>query len=95
MYRIRLIGETDHTITTEALTNALAHRFYTLEIRDFTHATQDIWARTEENSLRGLFLRELRNKFNAAESEEERELVTKAVTFGLAALDHRDIGERV
>ena len=95
LYRIRLIGETDHTINTEALTNALAHRFYTLEIRDFTHATQDIWARAEENSLRGLFLRELRNKFNAAESDEERELVTKAVTFGLAALDHRDIGERL
>ena len=53
---------------------------------------EDIWARAEEDSLRGLFLRELRQKLDAAGSDEERELVTQAVRFGLAALDHRDLG---
>ena len=52
----------------------------------------DIWARAGEDSLRGLFLRELRAKWDNAGSEEERETVTRAARFGLAALDHRDLG---
>ena len=57
-----------------------------------TEPAKDFWARAEEDSLRGLFLRELRQKLDAAGSDEERELVTQAVRFGLAALDHRDLG---
>ena len=53
---------------------------------------EDIWQRAEEDSLRGLFLRALREKWKKAETEEEREKVTRAVRFGLAALDPRDLG---
>ena len=52
---------------------------------------EDIWARAEEDSLRGLFLRELRRRETAG-SETERETVDQAARFGLAALDHRDLG---
>ena len=75
-----------------ALRESLAERFYALDIRDHTRMAEDIWARAGEDSLRGLFLRELRAKWDAAGSEEERETVTRAVRFGLAALDHRDLG---
>ena len=51
---------------------------------------EDIWARAEEDSLRGLFLRELRQR--QAQSEAEREIIDQAARFGLAALDHRDLG---
>jgi len=93
LYRITLTGETgEGGVDAEMLRETLAHRCYTLEIRDRTRMAEDIWQRAEEDSLRGLFLRQLREQWKNAETEEERERVTKAVRFGLAALDHRDLG---
>lgn len=93
LYRILLTGETgEGGVDAAALQEALADRFYALEIRDHTRMAEDIWARAEEDSLRGLFLRELRGRWNGAKTEEERETVTQAARFGLAALDHRDLG---
>ena len=92
LYRILLTGETGESgVNTTALQEVFADRFYALEMRDHTRMAENIWARAEEDSLRGLFLRELRIKWNAAATEEERETVTRAVRFGLAALDHRDL----
>ena len=93
LYRILLTGETgEGGAGAAAIQEALADRFYALEVRDRTRMAEDLWRRAEEDSLRGLFLRELREKLDAAGSDEERELVTQAVRFGLAALDHRDLG---
>ncbi len=93
LYRIILTGETgEGGADAAALQEALADRFYALEVRDHTRMAEDIWARAEEDSLRGLFLRALRDKWNRVKTEEEREIVTQAARFGLAALDHRDLG---
>ena len=93
LYRIVLTGETTESgADAQALEEALADRFYALEIRDRTRMAEDIWQRAGEDSLRGLFLRELRTRWDAAQSDEERETVTRAARFGLAALDHRDLG---
>lgn len=93
LYRILLTGETEAAgVDTEALQEALAERFYALEIRNHTRMTEDVWKREGEDSLRGAFLRELRVRWKAASTEEERETVTQAARFGLAALDHRDLG---
>ena len=92
LYRILLTGETGEAgVSASALQEALADRFYALDIRDHTRMAEDVWARAEEDSLRGLFLRELRAKWDAAATEEERKTVTQAAQFGLAALDHRDL----
>lgn len=92
LYRILLTGETDErSIDLPALQEALSNRFYVLELRDLTRIREDVWARAGEDSLRGLFLRRLRARFDKAATEEERETVTQAVRFGLAALDHRDL----
>ena len=93
LYRILLTGETgEGGANAPALREALADRFYALDIRDHTRMAEDVWKREHEDSLRGLFLRELRAKWKAAATEEERETVTRAARFGLAALDHRDLG---
>ena len=93
LYRVVLAGETGESgVNIPALREALADRFYALEVRDHTRMAEDIWARAGEDSLRGLFLRELRARWDGAETEEERETVTRAARFGLAALDHRDLG---
>ena len=93
LYRILLTGEAgEGGADAKSLEAALAGRFYALEVRDRTRVAADVWARAGEDSLRGLFLRELRARWEAAEDEAEREAVTQAVRFGLAALDHRDMG---
>ncbi len=93
LYRILLTGEAgEGGADAKALETALAGRFYALEVRDRTRVARDVWARAGEDSLRGLFLRELRAKWDAAGDEAEREAVVRAVRFGLAALDHRDLG---
>lgn len=93
LYRVNFTGETgEQGLDLAGLQEALEARFYALELRDRTRVAQDVWARAGEDSLRGLFLRNLRARLNAAQSEDERETVSRAARFGLAALDHRDLG---
>ncbi len=93
LYRILLTGEAGQGgADAKALKTALAERFYALEVRDHTRVAADDWARSGEDSLRGLFLRELRRRWDAAGDSAEQEVITRAVRFGLAALDHRDLG---
>ena len=47
---------------------------------------QDLWARTEEATLRGAFLRRLRAKLEQA-SPEDRTAIEEAARWGVAALD--------
>ena len=93
LYRILLTGETgEGGVHTDALKAALADRFYALELRDRTRLAEDLWAKAKEDSLRGLFLRDLKQQLAQAQTEEDRQRVTMAARFGLAALDHRDLG---
>ena len=89
-YRLILTGETEEDLS--GLAEQLADRFCTLEIRDRTRLAEDLWARAGEDSLRGLFLRDLRRRLDSAATEAEREIIAQAARFGLAALDRRDMG---
>ncbi|MBQ5739616.1 MAG: DNA repair exonuclease [Oscillospiraceae bacterium] len=91
LYRIVFTGETGESgVDTERILERFGADFYHLEVRDKTRLREDIWARAGEDSLRGLFLRDLRAKYDAADAEE-RETIVRAVRFGLAALDGRDM----
>ncbi len=93
LYRISLVGETgEGGVDTAALQEDLDSRFYALELRDHTEMSQDLWQRAGEDSLRGLFLRELLSQREEASTEQAREMIDRAARFGLAALDHRDLG---
>lgn len=89
--RVIFTGETDgRGVDIKQIEERFASDFFHLELRDETHIRQDIWARADEDSLRGLFLKELRGQYDVA-PEEERIKIERAVRFGLAALDHRDL----
>lgn len=93
IYRITLTGETgEGGIHAAALEESFAQRFYALEVRDETRMARDVWDRCGEDTLRGLFLRRLKERFDDAQTETEQREITAAARFGLAALDRRDLG---
>lgn len=91
LYRIILTGESDGAVNARAVESALRERFYALEVRDETRMAVDVWAGAGEDSLRGIFLRTLRQKWESAPDEETRRRIALAARFGLAALEHREL----
>ena len=92
VYRIVLTGETDHAPNLSTLQYNLSEFFFELQIKDHTRPRLSVWERAGEDSLRGLFLEKLQEKYKACESDEQRRLIEQAARWGLAALDR---GEEV
>ena len=90
VYRITFTGErSESPLDLTALETVLAPRFYGLTLRDRTRVRREVWARREEDSLTGLFLRSMAARCQADPEDETLQL---AVRFGLAALER---GENV
>ena len=84
-YRILLTGEFNTDANTLAqLEQALAPRFYSLELQDRTRPPRDLWARAGEDTLTGLFLQTMATQCQA---DPNNEVLQLAVRFGLAALE--------
>lgn len=86
LVRFLLTGESRFPPDLEALTALAAPRFFHVELRDRTTLPADLWARESEDSLTGLFLREMRLRLDGV-SGAERDKLMLAVRFGLAALE--------
>lgn len=86
LVRIVLTGESEQAPDLAALTARAAERFFYAEVRDETTLPAGLWERAEEDTLTGLFLREMRRRLDAA-PEEERPGLLLAARFGLAALE--------
>lgn len=86
LVRIILTGENTRAPDLPTLSKQAAAHFFYAEVRDETTLPQDLWARAEEDSLTGLFLREMRQRLEAADSES-RPSILLATRFGLAALE--------
>ena len=69
-----------------ALTAQAVPHFFHVELRDQTTLPAELWARESEDSLTGLFLREMRARLEAADGEEKDKLLL-AARFGLVALE--------
>ena len=90
--RVIFTGETgERGVDLPGLEAEFAHRVCALQLRDETVVERDLWERAGEDSLRGLFLELLRQRGENAD-EAEREKIARAVRFGLAAMDGRDLG---
>ena len=86
LVRLILAGESRDTPDLAALTAQAAPHFFHVELRDQTTLPTELWARAEEDSLTGLFLREMRARLDSAD-EGERDKLLLAARFGLAALE--------
>ena len=87
--RIILTGESGvEGLDLEALEAVAQPYFYSVTLRDRTRVRRDLWSRAEEDTLTGLFLRQMQARLAQADTDEDRALVEKAVRFGLAALEN-------
>ena len=88
--RVTLTGEAAVPVETGALNAALNERFFSAVLRDRSRPARALWDGAEEDSLRGLFLLQLKQQYDAADSDEERRRCADAARWGLAALDHAE-----
>ncbi len=88
IYKIVLQGEFDGDLDLSRLQEAAESRIYAATIRDNTRVRRDIWAKAEEDTLGGLYIRMLRGRYEAAKTDEEREKIILAVRYGLSALEN-------
>ena len=89
IYRIYLEGEAE-PIDERALYRRFRSRFFGLTIRDNTTPKADLWAACGEDTLRGLFLRELRNQYEQTADEATKQKIVLAARYGLAAMEGRE-----
>ncbi len=90
IYRVIFTGETDVKPDLQAVRAAVEAKFFALDLRDKTVPCRDLWSGEGEETLRGAFLKRMRVRYGAADSDEARETVMKALRIGLAALENRD-----
>ena len=53
----------------------------------------DLWALAGEDTLKGIFLRTLKQRFDAAQTPEEKQTIADAARLGAAAMDGREAPE--
>ena len=87
--RIYLEGEAE-PVDERALYRAFAPRFFGLTICDRTVPKVDLWASAGEDTLKGLFLKDLKEQYDRAEDEETRRCIALAARSGLAAMEGRE-----
>lgn len=90
IYRIILRGETECAPELGRLESALEGKFFALQLRDETTLRRDVWESAGEDDLRGQFLMRLKAMLDAAKTAAERERITQAARWGLAALENRE-----
>ena len=86
IFKIILEGEFSGKIDLGKISDDVASKFYHVTVKDITRPRRDIWAQAEEDTLKGLFLRKMRTKFEQGD-EAEREKVVLAVRYALAAME--------
>ena len=89
IYRLVLTGEFGGELDLNALKESLTGEFYSLNIKDETRPLYDIWTGLQENTLKGLFLNRMRERYDVS-SEAERRTISKAVRYALGALENRE-----
>ena len=85
--RVILTGESGALDLAALHAKAAPYRM-ALAFQDHTRVPQNLWEREGEDSLTGLFLREMRARLDAATDENEKATLGRAVRFGLAALEN-------
>ena len=90
VYRITLTGDVDERPDLNRLRANLMELFFELQLRDETTPRRSLWEKAGDDTLRGLYLLKLKEKYDAAPDDTARRAVEQAARWGLAALDNRE-----
>lgn len=90
IYRIVLRGECDAP-DLPALQAALEGRFFALEIIDRTVPPLSLWQSAGDDSLKGQFLARLKERFDAVETDGDRQMLLLAARYGLSIFEEREV----
>ncbi len=88
-YRILLTGESDG-VDLAVLEAVLAPEFFSLSIRDRTVAQQSLWATVGDDTLRGQFLRNIKEQYDRAD-DAQRQKLARAARLVTALMDGREV----
>lgn len=88
IYRIIFTGETDAIPDLRRLHSNLSELFFELQLRDETRLRRSLWENAGEDTLRGLFLSKLKERYDASSDAAERFKIEQAARWGLAAIDN-------
>lgn len=88
--RLVLKGEYPEDVDVEAITQALSDKFYHLTVKNELRRRRDLWAGAGEDTLTGMFLANLKAKYEESADEESRQLIELAARYGIAALEGRE-----
>ena len=89
IFRVILTGECEAP-DLRALYAALSPRFFSLSLRDETVPLRSLWDGAEDDTLRGLYLRQLRAQYETAD-EADRRVIALAARLGTAAMEGREM----
>ena len=89
IYRIVLTGQADMP-DCKALYQALQDRFFSLTLRDRTTPRRDLWENAQDDTLKGLFLKQLQA---AAAQGSSEDAVRLAAEITLALMEKREVPE--
>ena len=90
IYRITLTGEAECNCDINRLRSNLEEMFFELQIRDETRMFRRLWDYAGEDSLRGLFLKKLKEEYDSVKDEKQKNTIEQAARWGLAALDNME-----
>ena len=88
--RLILKGEYEGGADVQAILDAVGDRFFHLTVKDELRQPRGLWDGAGEDTLTGIFLKDLREKYESAADEEEREIISMAARYGAAALEGRE-----
>ncbi len=88
--RLILRGEYSGEADPEAIRQALSDKFYHLTVKNELRRRRGLWEGAGEDTLTGMFLADLKSKYEESEDEDSRALIELAARYGLAALEGRE-----
>lgn len=88
--RLVLRGEFSGRVDADKLTAIVSDKFWGVSIKNETIPTRGLWDGADDDSLTGLFISMMRDRYEAAQSDREREQCVLATRYGIAALEKRE-----
>lgn len=90
IYRVIFYGETECAPDLRRIQANFSELFFQLQLRDETRIRRSLWENAGEDTLKGLFLSKLKERYDRSCDEDERLKIEQAARWGLAAIDNME-----